>query len=186
MPVSKRFQSRTMSLTALVLMGSGLFLACGGGHEGAAEAVHDAVHEAAGHAEEMLVEAFDEGAPRVFFTNVVDGDEVVSPVSLEFGIENYEIVAAQDPIVIEEGKGHHHLGVNTECQPAGEVIEKAQPWIHFGDGSASIDMQLPLGPATLSLQVGDGEHRTLDIVGLCHTITVMVVEGEPAEGEAAE
>ena len=139
--------------------------------------------EAEAAVEEPMVAApmTAEGAPRVFFTNLADGDEVVSPVRLEFGTENYEIVPAQDPVVIEEGKGHHHLGFNTDCKPAGEVIEKAQPWIHFGDGSNSIDMQLPPGPATLTLQIGDGEHRTLDIEGLCHTITVTVVEGEASE-----
>jgi hypothetical protein len=136
-----------------------------------------------GHEEEMA--ATDDGAPRVFFTNVADGDEVVSPVQLEFGIENYEIVPAQDPIVIEAGKGHHHLAVNAGCLPAGQIIEKAAPWIHFGDGSSSIEMQLPPGPAQLTLQVGDGEHRTLDEEGLCHSIEVTVVEGG-AEGAAAE
>ncbi|MEE8278850.1 MAG: DUF4399 domain-containing protein [Thermoanaerobaculia bacterium] len=178
MVTRKLLQSRTTILMALLALTSGAFLACGGG-AGDQETV-DAGHADAEPGGEMMAAA-DEGAPRVFFTNLADGDEVVSPVQLEFGTENYEIVPAQDPVVIEEGKGHHHLGVNTDCKPAGEVIEKAQPWIHFGDGSNSIDMQLPPGPATLTLQIGDGEHRTLDIEGLCHTITVTVVEGEASE-----
>ena len=114
--------------------------------------------------------------PRVFFANVSDGDEVTSPVRLEFGIENFEIVPAQDPIVIEQGKGHHHLGVNTHCVRPGTIIEKAEPWIHFGDGSNTIDLQLPPGPIHLVLQVGDGEHRTLKQPGLCARIDLTVVE----------
>ena len=115
-------------------------------------------------------------APRVFFTNLTEGEEVTSPVSLEFGIENFEIVPAQDPVVIEEGKGHHHVGINTHCLPAGTVIEKADPWVHFGDGSNTIDVQLPPGEAHLALQVGDGEHRTLDEEGLCAMINITIIE----------
>jgi hypothetical protein len=163
----------TLSLTVLALT-LGVLAACGAGEEPQDEVAV---------AEQEAMEPADagDGAPRVFFANVSDGDEVTSPVSLEFGTENFEIVAAQDPIVIEAGKGHHHLGVNTDCLPVGVVIEKAEPWIHFGDGSNTIDMQLPLGPARLTLQVGDGEHRTLDEDGLCATIDVMVVEGEAAD-----
>ena len=90
---------------------------------------------------------------------------------------------APDPPVIVEGKGPHHLGVNTHCLPAGTIIEKAEPWIHFGDASNTIDVQLPPGPVHLSLQIGDGEHRTLDEEGLCAMINLTVVEGgESSEG----
>jgi len=176
---------RSLIALGILLLAGGVLTACGS---------HDAAHDGEDHAA-MDHEAMDtadtadtagdesvaDTSPRVFFANLSDGDEVTSPVSIEFGIENYEIVAAQDPIVIEEGKGHHHLGVNTHCLEAGVVIEKAEPWIHFGDGSATIDMQLPPGPAHLVLQVGDGEHRTLDEPGLCAMINLTVVEGEAAE-----
>lgn len=176
----------TIILGALCLLALSGLTACGGGsgEPEAAETAAATEHDAMDHdAMEHDAMAADEGAPRVFFANLSDGDEVTSPVHVEFGIENFEIVAAQDPVVVEEGKGHHHLAIDADCKPAGEVIEKAAPWIHFGDGSSSIDVQLPPGPAQLTLQVGDGEHRTLDEEGLCATITVNVVEGE---GEAAE
>lgn len=180
--LNRNFDPYRLTLTLAVLtLTLGVFAACGAveeAHEEAAEAVHAAMdHDAMEPGDEAAADL----APRVFFVNVADGDEVTSPVSLEFGIENFEIVAAQDPVVIEEGKGHHHLGVNTDCLPAGEVIVKAEPWIHFGDGSNTIDMQLPPGPARLTLQVGDGEHRTLGEGGLCATIDVIVVEAEAAE-----
>ena len=153
-------------LFGLVLILGGA-VACGG--DDAAEDV-----EAPAEIEEPAEEVST--APRVFFANLTEGEEVTSPVSLEFGIENFEIVPAQDPVVIEEGKGHHHLGVNTHCLPAGTVIEKAEPWIHFGDGSNTIDVQLPPGDAHLALQVGDGEHRTLGEEGLCAMINITVVQ----------
>ena len=183
---------RPLVVLGLVLLAGGLMTACGqheGTHDGEDHAAMD--HAAMDHGDDHAAapaeaSTADDGAPRVFFANVSDGDEVTSPVSLEFGIENYEIVAAQDPIVIEEGKGHHHLGVNTHCLKPGIIIEKAQPWIHFGDGSNTIDMQLPPGPAHLALQVGDGEHRTLDEPGLCAMITLNVVESPAPEDQSSE
>ncbi len=169
--------SRSMILLAALVLLVGV--ACGGDEaaEDVADEHADMDHSADAEAEE---ETGDSG-PRVFFANVSEGDEVTSPVSLEFGIEGFEIVAAQDPVVIEDGKGHHHLAINAHCKPAGEVIEKAEPWIHFGDGSNTIDVQLPLGSVHLSLQIGDGEHRTLDEEGLCAMINLTVVESESSE-----
>ena len=158
-------------LFGLVLILGGA-IACGSGDDAEETYAEDEAEEPAA---EMS------SAPRVFFANVSDGDEVTSPVSLEFGIENFEIVAAEDPVVIEEGKGHHHLGINAHCLEAGTVIEKAEPWVHFGDGSNTIDVQLPPGAAHLSLQIGDGEHRTLDEEGLCAMINLTVVEGEATD-----
>ena len=159
----------TALLFGLVLILGGA-IACGSGDDAQEEGEETPAEEEAEEPAEVS------SAPRVFFANVSDGDEVTSPVSLEFGIENFEIVAAQDPVVIEEGKGHHHLAVNGHCLDPGIVIEKAEPWIHFGDGSNTIDVQLPPGPAHLSLQVGDGEHRTLDEEGLCLMINLTVVQ----------
>ena len=70
--------------------------------------------------------------------------------------------------------GHHHLGVDTDCLPAGEVIPKASPWVHFGDAKTVIDMQLSPGPHKFALQLGDDQHRTLP--GLCQVITVNVAQ----------
>ena len=74
------------------------------------------------------------------------------------------------------GAGHHHIGINTECLPAGEAIPEADPWVHFGDGSAIIEMQLEPGEHTFTIQLGDGEHVTLDEPGLCASITITVGE----------
>ena len=174
------FRFRPLIVLGVLLLAGGLLTACGSkeaAHDGDAMMDHDAMEDEA--METAMV--VDDSAPRVFFANLSDGDEVTSPVTIEFGIENFEIVPAQDPIVIEDGKGHHHLGVNTHCLEPGVLIPKADPWIHFGDGSSSIDMQLPPGPAHLVLQVGNGEHRTLDESGLCAMINVTVVEGEAAQ-----
>ena len=113
--------------------------------------------------------------PRVFLAQPAEGEEVTSPVHLEFGIENYVI----EPRVegeVNEGAGHHHLGINTHCLEAGIVIPSADPWVHLGDGSNTIDVDLPAGTHHISLQVGDGDHRTLDEEGLCFMVDINVVE----------
>jgi len=116
-------------------------------------------------------------ARRVFFVEPLDGATVKSPVKLRFGLEGYELAPVpKDPIKPEQvraGMGHHHVGVEMDCLPAGTEIVKGTPsWVHFGTGSTEIDMQLEPGTHKLTLQLGDDLHRTIE--GFCQTITVNV------------
>jgi len=155
--------TRTL-LAATVVLG---LAACGGNEEPAAEESHENHAEPAAEA--------DAAAPRVFFANVNEGDTVTSPVKLVFGAENFTIEPVGEG-EIHHGAGHYHIGINAHCLPAGTVIPSAEPWVHFGSGTSEIEVQLPPGPAHLSLQVGDGEHRTLDEPGLCAMINLNVAE----------
>ena len=115
--------------------------------------------------------------PRVFFIEPQDGATVKSPVHLKFGIENYELSPVPQGTVetARPGMGHHHVGVDQDCLPAGTTIVKGTPsWVHFGDGKTEIDMQLPAGKHKLTLELGDDLHRTME--GMCTTITVNVTE----------
>ena len=114
--------------------------------------------------------------PRVFFVQPQDGATVKSPVRLEFGAEEYQIAAVPAGTVTESrpNMGHHHVAIDADCLPVGEVIPRAAPWVHFGDGKNVIDMQMPAGQHRLTLQIGDDLHRTQE--GLCSTITVNVQE----------
>jgi hypothetical protein len=114
------------------------------------------------------------GGPRVFFVTPQDGASVTSPVSLEFGIEGFEISPVPQGEITESrpAVGHHHVAIDADCLPTGTAIPRAAPWVHFGDGKNVIDMQLPPGQHRLTLQVGDDMHRTIE--GLCTTITVNV------------
>ncbi len=114
---------------------------------------------------------------RVFFVEPADGATVKSPVKLRFGLEGYELAPVPQGTITPErvrpGMGHHHVGVDMDCLPAGTEIVKGTPsWIHFGTGNTEIDMQLTPGPHKLTLQLGDDLHRTVDT--LCQTITVNV------------
>jgi hypothetical protein len=112
----------------------------------------------------------------VFFVQPQDGATVKSPVKLEFGSQDFTIAAVPQGTVTETrpSLGHYHIGLDTDCLPAGTAIPRAAPWVHFGDGKNVIDMQLPAGMHKLTLQVGDDLHKTIE--GLCTSISVNVTE----------
>ena len=120
-------------------------------------------------------------APRVFFVSPEAGGtySASTPVTFEFGIENYELAAVPDEVEqVRAGMGHHHLGLDTDCTPVGEVIPRDDPsWVHFGDASATIDMMLEPGAHSFVLQLGDDEHRAQADEGLCARVTIQVEEG---------
>lgn len=117
------------------------------------------------------------GATRVFFVEPKDGQTVKSDVTLVFGSEGDVKIAAVPPGEITEadvrpGVAHYHVAVDTPCLPAGEIIPKADPWVHFGSGANTADITLTPGTHMLTVQGGNDQHRTVE--GLCETITVTV------------
>jgi hypothetical protein len=116
------------------------------------------------------------GHGRVFFVSPKNGATIKPMSTFEFGNEGVTISPVPPgelkPEQVRAGMTHYHLGVDTDCLPAGQIIPKADPWIHFGDGKNVIEMSLPPGPHKLVLQSGDDMHRTVE--GLCETINVTV------------
>ena len=101
------------------------------------------------------------GRPRVFFVAPLDGEAMSSDhdVEIEFGAENYTISAIPEGFDAETDEpradmGHYHVGLNTGCLPAGEVIPEGQNWQHFGDGSNRYTLQVEPGSYELSVQIG--------------------------------
>ena len=135
--------------------------ACGGAGDSAPDTAEPAASEETS------------AAPRAFFVEPANGATVQAPVHLVFGAENFVVEPAGDNSV-HAGAGHMHIGIDTECLPAGTIIPTASPWVHFGDGSMQIDVDLTPGEHTIALQIGDGEHRTLDDPGLCSLLTLNV------------
>ena len=154
------------------LASAALLAGCGGGGEAEAPAMETDAAPAPAAA------AAPTGPPRVFFVAPADGSDNPAEigVAFEFGVENFEISPVPDPMnAVRAAVGHYHLGVGAECLPVGEIIPQADPWVHFGDGSNTIEVQLEPGEYQMSVQVGDDEHRTLE--GLCDTITIRVEDG---------
>jgi hypothetical protein len=112
----------------------------------------------------------------VFFVSPKNGDTIKSMSSVEFGSEGVTVAAVPPgeltPEQVRANVIHYHLGTDTDCLPAGTVIPKADPWIHFGDGKNVIEMVLAPGPHRIAVQAGDDRHVT--IPGLCEVINVTV------------
>lgn len=113
---------------------------------------------------------------RVFFVSPKDGDTVKNGHKVEFGSETFTIAAvpAGEVTVVRAGTGHYHLGLDTDCLPPGSEIPKADPWIHFGKGDNTIELNMAPGPHKISVQAGDDKHMTM--TGLCETINITVQE----------
>lgn len=162
-------------MAGLVLVPALAVFGCGGG--GGMEAEPEMVEEP------MEAEApAPSGPPRVFFVAPQDGDAISSDhdVEVEFGAENYTISAIPEGFDAETDEpradvGHYHVGLNTGCLPAGEVIPEGQNWQHFGDGSNRYTLQVEPGSYELSVQIGDDAHVTRE--GLCETISIEIADG---------
>ena len=168
MQMSLRKLAQFLPLAAFAIAAS----ACGGAEQPPAQPAAEA--PAAAPAAPATPE---KPARRVYFIEPQDGATVKSPVKARFGLEGYELAAVpQGTITAEQVRpnvGHHHLGIDMDCLPAGTEIVKGTPsWVHFGTGATEIDVQLEPGTHKLTLQMGDDLHRTIE--GLCQTITVNV------------
>jgi hypothetical protein len=115
---------------------------------------------------------------RVFFVSPKNGDTIKPMSTIQFGSEGVTVAAVPPgtltPEQVRARTIHYHLGVDTDCLPTGQVIPKADPWIHFGDGKNVIEMSLKPGQHRLAVQAGDDMHRTLE--GQCEVISVTVAE----------
>lgn len=115
-------------------------------------------------------------ANRVFFVTPTNGATIKPMSTIEFGSSGVTVGAVPPgelkPEQVRAGTIHYHIAVDSDCLAAGTVIPKADPWVHFGDGKAVIEMSLAPGAHRLTVQAGDDMHRT--IAGLCETINVTV------------
>jgi len=108
---------------------------------------------------------------KVFFSEPKDGAEVKSPVNVVMGVEGMTLKPAGELIT---GTGHHHLLVNLDATPAGQVIPNDDTHKHFGKGQTETTLELAPGDYKLTLQFADGLHRSYG-PELSSTINVKVV-----------
>jgi hypothetical protein len=114
----------------------------------------------------LPVHAQDTPAPEgaeVYFVGIEDGQVVASPVTIVFGLRGMGVAPAGAE---DEGTGHHHLFVNRPL--LGEGPDGAEELIyaipnddnhrHFGGGQTEVTLDLPPGPHSFQLVLGDGGH----------------------------
>ena len=119
----------------------------------------------------LLAACGGQDAPRVFFTNVEDGDTIRAPALVQWSAENFTIEPAGE---VRAGAGHLHVMVNTGCVPAGEIVPSDETHLHFGKAQTEAELALAPGEYTLCLQAADGEHRALEGEGMTQVINITV------------
>lgn len=112
----------------------------------------------------------DEGW-RVYFTSIVDGATVDSPVTVEWAATNFTIEPAGE---VKAGAGHLHIMVDVECVAAGTAVPADDNHLHFGAGQTEATLALTPGEHTLCLQAADGAHVALAGDGATEVVTIAV------------
>lgn len=107
-------------------------------------------------------------ARSVAFVSPEDGATVTSPVQVVMQATGFRLEPAGP---VNEGAGHLHIMVNTDCVTPGQVIPSDAFHLHYGMGQTEAELTLGSGQHTLCLQAADGLHTALD---LTDTITVNV------------
>jgi hypothetical protein len=95
---------------------------------------------------------------KAYIVTPADGAKVSGPVTVRFGLKGMGIAPAG---VTAENTGHHHLLIDTPLPsdmslPLPVVEGKV---VHFGKGQTETEVNLPPGPHTLQLVLGDATHR---------------------------
>ena len=93
--------------------------------------------------------------PEVFFILPRNGDVVSSPVKITMGVRGMEVEPAGE---VREGKGHHHLIINGSYIEKGTIVPADSTHIHYGKGQTEVELDLPPGKHTITMQFADGVH----------------------------
>lgn len=109
---------------------------------------------------------------RVFFVSPSNGEILISPVTVKFGVIGMSIVpAGQDKPM----SGHHHLLINLENLPDMNMpIPADKNHLHFGKGQTETIIELPKGKHTLQLLLGNHVHVPHEIPLLSEKIEIIV------------
>ena len=113
-------------------------------------------HSAHAAAPGPAVEAPPAGA-KVFFVQPQPDAAVPGQLKVVFGVQGMAVQPAGE---IKSGTGHHHLIIDAQPVPMGEVVPKDAQHLHFGDGATETTVNLTPGEHTLTLQFADGIHRS--------------------------
>ena len=101
-----------------------------------------------------------------------DGEVInASRFRVWFGLRHMGVAPAG---VDKPNSGHHHLLVDTPVPPADQPIPNDRNHLHYGGGQTEAMVELPPGPHTLQLVMGDKDHvpHNPPVVSKRITITV--------------
>ena len=149
-----------------------ILAACGpqADEESPQAAAEQAIEGAAADTIALPRTASPEGAS-VFFISPADGDTVLNPVHVEFGLQGMAVVKAGDG---QPDSGHHHLIIDAQLPDLALPIPLDDNYRHFGDASTATEVTLDPGEHTLRLLLGDYLHIPHDPPLMSDTITIVV------------
>jgi hypothetical protein len=112
---------------------------------------------------------------KVWFGNLIDGQEVESPFPVEMKAQNLVVEPAATGIT--DGHGHFHILVNVPIPEAPNPVPFDGQHIHYGQGDTVTVLDLPPGEHTLTLQFAKGDHVPYD-PQIAQTIRIKVISGD--------
>jgi hypothetical protein len=102
-----------------------------------------------------------------------DGVRVKSPFWCRFGLRNMGVTQAGSKA---SNAGHHHLLIDVDDKlDPDEPIPSNKHYLHFGTGLTEAQIDLPPGPHTLQLVLGDADHKMFDPPVVSKKIRVIVI-----------
>ncbi len=109
----------------------------------------------------------------VYFVNLRDGDKVISPFRVVFGLTGMGIAPAG---VKQENTGHHHLLIDKplSTEMLTQPIPFGESYRHFGKGQTEAIVGLTPGKHKLRLLFADADHKPFYVYS--NEITVEVVK----------
>lgn len=111
---------------------------------------------------------------KVYFINLKDGDRVISPLVIRFGLSGMGIAPSGTEA---PNTGHHHLFIDApvlEGDALNEAIPMDEHHVHFGKGQTETTITLSKGQHTLQLVLGDWTHIPHKTPVMSERITVTV------------
>jgi hypothetical protein len=111
---------------------------------------------------------------KVYFINLKDGDRVISPLVIRFGLSGMGVAPAGTEA---PNTGHHHLFIDApalEGDALNEAIPMDEHHVHFGKGQTETTITLSKGQHTLQLVLGDWTHIPHKTPVMSERITVTV------------
>ena len=112
-----------------------------------------------------------------YFVDLKDGAVIGPKTTIHFGLHGMGIAPASSD---KANSGHHHLLIDTELPPLDKPIPNDKNHLHFGGGQTEVELNLPPGPHTLQLLLGDANHIPHSPPVMSERIHVTVAEAAPA------
>ena len=96
-------------------------------------------------------------AEGVDFIEPKDGATVTSTFTAKFSVDGKKLAKSTTET---PGTGHFHLLINANDVPENHTIPRNDQYKHYDKGQSETVVFLPPGKFKLTLQLGDGEHRS--------------------------